>query len=141
MRKWIEEVKPYPRLRKDQPYRVRVVDVSKDTEAGAMEVTFEFLDSNQFGRRLRGLLSLPIRPYGLTADYFSSCHIEVKLRAKISPRETIGSEIVARFKEAVGGHWQPIRFEPVTQEQGEENEPIQSQSESTVFGPDVFTVH
>ena len=127
MRKWIEEVKPYPRLRKDQPYRVRVVDVSKDTEAGAMEVTFEFLDSKQFGRRLRGLLSLPIRPYGLTADYFSSCHVEVQPHSKISPRDTIGSEVVARFEEAADdSDWQPIHFEPVTQ--GESHEPVQAES-------------
>ena len=141
MRKWIEITRPFPQLRRGQPYRVRVVDIRKNIETKVMEVTFEFIEVNQNGRRITVHLSLPIRPLGLTADYFKSCHIEVKPQARISPRDTIGSKLVARFEKVMGGDWQPIHFEPVIQEQGEENEPIQSQPESTESGPDVFTVH
>lgn len=141
MRKWIEIIRPYPQLRREQPYRVRVVDIRKDFESKAIEVTLEFLESNQCGRRIRGALNLPIRPNGLTADYFRSCHMEVKPQAKISPRDTIGSEIVTRFEKAAdGSNWQPIHFEPITQEEGEENEPIQPQPESAEHRSDVFTV-
>ena len=127
MRKWIEEVKPYPQLRKDRLYRVRVVDISKNGESDAMEVTFEFLDSNQSGRRHRIPLSLPIRPDGLTAEYFRSCHIGITPQAKISPRDTVGCEIAARFEQAADNlSWQPTHFEPVPQkEEGESNESVQ----------------
>lgn len=127
MRKWVEEIKPHPRLRSDRLYRVRVVDISKNAESDAMEVTFELLEGNQSGRRLRSLLSLPIRPEGLTAEYFRSCHVEVNPQAKISPRDTVGCEIVARFEQVSdGASWQATHFEPVPQkEEGENNESIQ----------------
>lgn len=126
MRKWTEIIRPYPQLRREQPYRIRVVDIRKNIENKVMEVTFEFLESNQDGRRITVHLSLPIRPHGLTSDYFRSCHIEVKPQTKISPRDTIGSEIVACFEEAASCDWQPIHFEPI--KQGEPHEPIQAES-------------
>lgn len=142
MRKWIETVKPFPGLQQECPYNVRVVDIRKNTETKTMEVTLEFLEPDQLGRRITAHLSLPIRPDGLAAEYLRSCRIEVKPQVKISPCDTIGSEIVARFHEtAAGAGWQPIHFEPVSQKEGEENEPIQTQPESTEHRSDVFTVH
>jgi hypothetical protein len=127
MRKWTEIVKFFPQIRREHPYNLRVVDIRKNTETQKMDVTLEFLESDQFERRITAHLSLPIRPNGLTADYFRSCRVEVKPRAKISPRNTIGSEIIARFEEAAdGAGWQPIHFEPI--KQGEPHEPIQTES-------------
>ena len=136
MRKWTEIVKPYPQLRRGRPYRVRVIDIGKEAGSKTIEVTLEFLESNQKGRRIRGPLTLPIRPDGPTADYFRSCHLEIRPQARISPRDTINCEIIARFEQATAGEsWQPIHFEPISQ--GEENEPVQS--ESAEHRSDVFT--
>ena len=141
MRKWTETVKKFPPLQRERSYRVRVIDVRKDNEAKSMEVTLGFLISDQLGRRIATLLNLPIRPDGLTADYFRSCHMEVKPQAKISPRDTINCEILVRFEKAADGvDWQPIHFEPISQEEGEENEPVQPQPESSEHRSDVFTV-
>ena len=140
MRKWQETVKEFPPLQRERPCRIRVIDVRKDIETKTMEVTLEFLEPDQFGRRIATHLSLPIRPDGLTAEYFRSCHIEVKPQARISPRDTINCELTARFEQAaVGADWQPVHFEPITQkEEGEENE--STQPESTEHLSDVFTV-
>jgi len=139
MRKWQETVQSFPRLQRERPYTLRVIDVRKDVETKAMEVTLEFLEPDQCGRQIRVPLSLPIRPDGLTADYFRSCHMEVKPQAKISPRDTINCEIVTRFEKAAdGSNWQPIHFEPISK--GEENEPVQLQPESAEHRSDVFTV-
>jgi len=138
MPKWAEIVKSFPQIRREHPYNVRVVEIRKNTETKTMELTLEFLGPDQLGRRITAHLSLPIRPNGLTADYFRSCRVEVKPRARISPRNTIGSEIVVRFEEAAGSDWQPIHFEPISK--GEENEPVQPQPETAEHRSDVFTV-
>lgn len=126
MRKWTETVKSFPQIQREHLYNLRVVDIRKNTLTKMMEVTLEFLESDQLERRITAHLSLPIRPDGLTAEYFRSCRMEVKPQVKISPRDTIGSELVARFEKAASGDWQPIHFEPVTQ--GEPHEPIQAES-------------
>jgi len=136
MRKWQETVRPFPQLQRKQSYRVRVIDVRKDDEAKAMEVTFEFLAANQIGRQIAVFLSLPIRHCGLTADYFRACHIKVKPQAKICPLDTINCEILGCFEKAADGDsWQPIHFEPISQ--GEKHVPIKFETESPVHGPDL----
>jgi len=115
MRKWQETVKRFPQLQREQSYRVRVIDVRKDNEAKAMEVTLEVLEPNQLGRQVAILLSLPIRHNGLTADFFRSCHIEVKPQAKIFPRDTINCEVLVGFEKAADGDTcQPIHFKPIS---------------------------
>ena len=127
MKKWTLTVRAYPELKREQRYTVRVIDIRKDVTSNEIEVALEFLKSDQCGRRIKVPLRLPIRPDGLTAEYFRSCYIEVKSQAKISPRDTINSKIIARFEQTADGiSWQPIHFEPVSQkEEGEENEPVQ----------------
>jgi len=125
MRKWIETVKPYPELVKHRPYSTCIKNVTRVDKT--IEIQLEFLDQPQQGRRLTIYLPRPIRPEGLTADYFMACGFELIPRTKIAPHETIGSVIVVTFdKTSDSSRWQPVNFKPILQ--GEYHESIQSES-------------
>ena len=125
MRKWTETVKPYPELVSHKAY---VTSIKNITRVGKrIEVQLEFSEQPQQGRRLTTHLPLPIRPEGLTADYFVACGLEVIPQAKITPNETIGSVIVVTFDKTSGSLcWQPVNFKSISR--GESNESIQPES-------------
>jgi hypothetical protein len=123
MRTWTEIIKPYSDLAKGKAYTVRVKNIHKATTAEAMEVTVEFVEPSQQGRRFTVHLSLPIRPQGLTADFFAACGIDITPQAKITPRSALGCLIQVVFEKTPDGPaWQPIEFQPFSQ--GESHEPI-----------------
>jgi len=121
MRKWTETVKPWPQLNPDTLYKLQVVGIKRISNPRAMEVEVEFTEQPQLGRRITIHLPLPIRPSGPTAEYFTSCHMQIESQATVSPRDTIGSVIAARFRtEPQDVTPEPISFEPIFQ--GEEND-------------------
>ena len=127
MRKWIEIIRPYPSFQKNKPYRVRVADIKKNTDTGTLEVSLQFQDKYQAGRKIQIPLNLPIRPDGHTADFFRACGITVETNSKISPPDVIGCEINIVFGQVdVDNNWQSIHFEPVSQvKEGGKNESLQ----------------
>jgi hypothetical protein len=125
MRKWTEIVKPYSELVKYKAYRTCIKNVARVDKT--IEVQLEFLDQPQQFRRLTIHLPLPIRPEGLTADYFTACGLEVVPEARIAPHETIGSVIVVTFdKTSDSSSYQPVNFKPISR--GESHESIQPES-------------
>lgn len=121
MRKWIEKIVPWPRLNRDTLYKLRVVNIKRINNPKAIEVNVEFTEQPQLGRRITFLLPLPIRPSGPNAEFFISCRMQIESQATISPQDTIGSIIAARFQEQPGDTMpKPVSFEPILQ--GEEND-------------------
>ena len=135
MKRWTEIVRSFPKLIAGKSYRTRVHSIKKRPRR--IEVILEFLDSPQRERRVTINLSRPIRPDGITAEFFGACNITVSPEARITPRSTINCELLVTFCESTAdSSWQPKSFKPVSK--GEENATVQSQS--PVPGPDIHTI-
>ena len=110
-RSWQETIQPWPELSSNQLYRCAVAEVSKQSEPHGIQVVLRHLDEPQPGRMHNVVLSLPIRPSGLTCEFFSACGLTTATGEKLSPLKSIGSIIGVRFIPAENGEWSPIHFE------------------------------
>jgi hypothetical protein len=91
-----------------------VSDIERLTKDKVIRVTVEFKGKQMQGRSLDFRLPLPIRPDGIAADFFRACGISVVSNMKVSPRDTMGKTLKARFEEEVNGKYQPLHFEAVS---------------------------
>lgn len=119
MRKWIESVEEYPALQPERWYRLRVVSIEKDRTRRAILIDLEHLGGDQAGRRHSGAaLGLPVRPAGLTADFFrAACGQDaVAVGKAIAPKDALDAILLARFA-ASPDHkdWQPVAFRQHTE--------------------------
>ncbi|MHC5109577.1 MAG: hypothetical protein ACYTHJ_06830 [Planctomycetota bacterium] len=78
-RPWIETVQPWPSLDGKQLYRCIVASVEKSRSPAAIIATIEHADTANRGRTHRIALPLPIRPGGLTSDFFNACGLGTSL--------------------------------------------------------------
>ena len=117
-RKWQEIVKPFDPLKENHPYLVRITRICKDPNVKAMCVTLEHIgDDIQAGRIHQISLPLPIRPEGLTANFFRATGIQLEVGYKITPTVVIGKTTYARFSQSKENEEAHIlSFESITHE-------------------------
>lgn len=108
-RAWYESIREWPSLAPTKWYIVRIVAIERANDQSAMRVSIEFLDPPQGGRRMELALPLPVRPNGLTSDFFAAAGIEMTPRRRIRPRDGLGRSVRVRFDASDG---QPIAFKP-----------------------------
>lgn len=106
-RPWYENIREWPSLAPTKWYLARIIAVERARDQSAIRVTIEFLEQPQEGRRMDFALPLPVRPAGLTAEFFGAAGIEPSPRRRIRPRDGVGRSIRAQFDPAQG---QPVAF-------------------------------
>lgn len=108
---WVLRVSVVPALRAAVLYLLRVVSIERSVEPFAVRVEFEFMEEAQAGRTHVALLPLPVRPVGVTADYFRAVGIDVTAGGTVRPNTTRNKLLRAEFARAPGnGEWQIVRF-------------------------------
>ena len=112
-RPWQETIQPWPELSNDQDYRCVVNDVSKSRDPHGIRVVLRHLDEPHAGRIHEVVLALPIRPSGLTSEFFAACGLRAAVGATLSPPKAIGNIVAVRVAQTPEGHWSPIAFESV----------------------------
>jgi hypothetical protein len=108
-RPWYENIREWPSLAPTKWYLVRIIVVERVKDSSAIRVTIEFLEQPQEGRRMDFALPLPVRPAGLTAEFFSAAGIGPSPRRRIRPRDGVGRSIRTQFGTAQN---QPVAFKP-----------------------------
>ena len=113
MRKWTETVHNWPPIKQDYFYKLKVTSIQKSRKT--IRLQLEFLDRQMAGRTLTVSLPLPVRPAGVTADFFCACGMPVTIGSEILPRSTINCVIRACFVRADEGYQlgsiKPVRKE------------------------------
>jgi len=97
-RKWIIEVEPWPALDPERWYTVQVQSIHRIKKPAGLGTTLLYLDDEQSGRTQEVVLPLPVRPEGLTAQFFIACDMEVVSGQCIEPLKVLGCVVQARFK-------------------------------------------
>jgi hypothetical protein len=110
-RPWQETIQPWPELSSDQDCRCAVIDVAKSRGPHGIRVVLRHLDGPHAGRTHEVLFSLPIRPSGLTSEFFAACGLSVAVGGTIGPSNAVGAIISVRFAHADGDDWQSLGFE------------------------------
>ena len=128
-RAWEIPVEPYPEIDVSHDYLVSVLSVKKSKSPRGISVVLQHLDADQADRKHSIVLPLPIRPSGLTAEFFQACGMEVAVGGKLSPKDTVGTTIKVRFLPAETGEgYKAVAFGPVDEEETE-NEQRDSEPE------------
>jgi hypothetical protein len=83
-----------------------------------MQVTLEDLDGEQRFRQTSTVLDLPIRPAGVTHDFFIACGIDAAMGKKINPATAVGVQVLVKFALKDGGPAsEPVAFLPVPKQE------------------------
>lgn len=118
---WTVTVAAFMQLYEDMLYRLRVGGVCRN--GAGMEVTLVHLDADQAGRTHKVVLPLPVRPAGLTAEFFAACGFDASVGITITPGEAVNSIVGVRFKNVSGGEPKVAAFEPIHEESKNESVP------------------
>jgi len=128
-RAWEISVEPYPEIDISRDYLVLVLSVKKRKSPRGISVVLQHLDTDQADRKHSIILPLPIRPSGLTAEFFQASGVEVAVGGKLAPRDATGATIKARFLPVnTGEGYKAVAFGPVDEERTE-NEQRNSEPE------------
>lgn len=111
MRKWLETVKDWPKFKPGQYYLAEILKIKKQCKQ--IQVSLRFLEEEMRERTLTIHLPLPIRPEGVTADYFRACGLAVSPLVPICPNDTLGSQIRIQLKPSDTG-WETQDFQAVS---------------------------
>ena len=110
-RAWELLVEPYPAIDEHRDHLVSVLSIKKNKGSHGITVDMEHLDGEQTGRKHSIVLPLPIRPAGITAEFFKACCMEPTVGKALLPKDAIGIEITARFLPSdQGGHYKVVSF-------------------------------
>lgn len=90
-------VQDFSRRRPKHDYAIRVMDVARSTQAGALLVRYQHEGDEQAGRCGEFNLPVPARPEGFTASFLRACGIEVTAGMEIEVGQVIHQVILARF--------------------------------------------
>ena len=96
-RAWEVIVEPYPEMDAERDYLVSVLAIKKSKAPRGISVVLEHVDGEQVGRKHSIILPLPIRPDGITGDFFRACGMAVAVGGRLTPRDAIGVAVNARF--------------------------------------------
>jgi len=107
-RKWLELIRPWPRLVRNRPYSCSVIDVRKVSQGIAVELAH--LDEPQVGRRHTLVLQLPLRPEGLGPQFFRACGMVLAEGERIAPEEAAGAVVSVRFDNIKAADPTPVAF-------------------------------
>ena len=122
MRKWIEKVKSWPAIRKNCLYELKVIHIERNKSKKVIKLTLKFLEEAMVGRTIEVCLLLPIRPAGITCDYFKACGLDISIDRDIKPRQTIDCSLMASFTESTNSKSYGIAsFEPIRGDHNESN--------------------
>jgi hypothetical protein len=109
-RKWLEPIRPWPRLVRNRPYSCRVIDVRKASQGIAVELVH--LHEPQVGRRHTLVLPLPLRPEGLGPQFFRACGMVLADGRRIAPKDAAGTVVSVRFDNIKATDPTPVAFAP-----------------------------
>ena len=109
----------YPSLVASRDYPARVAEVR--VERKKLRVQLEHISERQQGRRHSLCLSLPVRPFGLTADFFRACSVQVNVGRTLDPRACLQRIANVRFERSPDGEWAIVSIKPLQKEH--KNEP------------------
>lgn len=112
-RAWELLVEPHPTIDTGRDYLMLVLSIKKNKGSQGIAVVVEHLDGDQAGRKHSIVLPLPIRPSGITAEFFKACYMEPIVGRALLPKEVIGRTIKARFmREEEDGTYNVRAFSP-----------------------------
>jgi hypothetical protein len=111
-RKWLETVQDWPVLIAGHSYEMRITDVERSSDPPGMRVQLGFVSVDEAGRTHVALLPLPIRPAGLSADFFRAAGVDVIAGGTVTPKAVVGTVVQAQFAQGEDGQWQIVRFAP-----------------------------
>ncbi|MEK6677165.1 MAG: hypothetical protein AABZ47_16115 [Planctomycetota bacterium] len=103
-------------LKSDAWYSVRVTGIEVLKREGKLIVGLQHIEGGHEGRCHRVELRLPVRPYGLTAEFLRACGFPVAVRTEIRPEDARERIISVRF-EGTAGSPSVRGFRNVTEEE------------------------
>jgi hypothetical protein len=123
-RKWTLRIEDGPALSAATFYPMKVLGAARNKLPPGQLIEFEHLDKSQAGRRHSILLPLPCRADGLTASFFGSVGLNVRLGQTVSPQDAVGATVKVRLEPAPDSDGcQAVAFQPVRKETQNEHAP------------------
>ena len=118
MRPFELTVEDYPQLDPKRWYLLCVRNISRAAgKAPEIRVKLAHLDAEQAGRVHDILLSLPLRPGNLTAEFFHNLGFSIDVDQSIRPHEAVGRRVLARFGlDTNTNSFQVVEFKPILEE-------------------------
>ena len=118
MRPFELQVEDHPQLDPKQWYLLCVRNISRAVgKAPKIRVGLAHLDAEQAGRVHDILLSLPLRPGNLTAEFFHNLGFSIDVGQNIRPREAMGLRLLARFElDPKINSFHVVEFKPILEE-------------------------
>jgi hypothetical protein len=112
-RPWELTVEDFPPRKPGCWYNAKVCSLQKSESPAGLQVTLEDLDPEQLGRQTSIVLPLPLRPSGITRDFFVACGQDVSLEKRINPKTVLGAVLAVRFGLGPAGpDVVPVAFNP-----------------------------
>ena len=84
-------------------YTVRVMGLEVTKREKYMTVSLTHVDGDHQGRCHVVQLQLPVRPYGLAAEFLRACGFEVAAHAELEPEDAVGRLIAVQFDPVAQG--------------------------------------
>ncbi len=112
VRTWYETPEDFPALKPGRKYLVYCLDIDKVRKPLGLEVVIEYIEGEQNGRRQTISLPLPIRPEGLTKDFFQACGQSIIVGRKIPIKSTVtGKRLLIEFGQDLSDNLlRPVAF-------------------------------
>lgn len=106
------KVEPWPRLRPNADYPLKVTDIAWGENDALLVVVLSHLAEDQAGRTVKLDLALPVRPEGRTASFLRGAGLDVAVGNSLDPMEAKGAVVQARFDVGADGNGDVAEFRP-----------------------------
>jgi len=113
------KVEEYPRVRAGQICPGVVCDIEKKPKPKRLLVKLRNLHPRQDGRVHEVVLPLPLRPGGITAEFFRAVGQNVEIGRTIPLRDAVGKAVRIKFGPSSDGHVEVVSFESPAKENGD----------------------
>ena len=110
------KVEEYPPVRAGQICPGIVCDIEKKAKPKQLLEKLRNLHPRQDGRVHEVSLPLPVRPGGITADFFRAVGQNVEVGRNIVLRDAVGKTVRIKFGPSADGHVGAVSFQPPAKE-------------------------
>jgi hypothetical protein len=110
------KVEDYPLVTVGQTCPGLVSGIEKKSKPPRLRVQFRNLHPKQDGRMHEVMLPLPLRPGGITADFFRAVGQELDVGRTIPVRSAVGTVVRMKFGSSADGQVEVVSFEPPAKE-------------------------
>lgn len=117
------KVEAYPSVRAGKVYPAVVCDIEKKSKPQRLCVRLRNLHASQDGRVHEVTLPLPLRPGGITADFFRAVGQNVEIGTAIALRDAVSKEARIKFGTSSDRRVDVVSFEPPLKENRNAAEP------------------